>query len=146
MVYDSSRRGMGRVNDYGVVTVSKPYANVILIGKDASSRITASFHHDPQAPSLVKRGEGRFSNKKLSILIFIRELLGHNYSKTTEIYTHMSTKSLGKMQSPLDSLNLKKGGSNWQILLYGESWNIRTMFVYHPDFGVYPNLLRIQTS
>ena len=33
-------------------------------------------------------------------------------SETTEIYTHVSTKSLGKIQSPLDSLNLKKGGSN----------------------------------
>ncbi len=33
-------------------------------------------------------------------------------SKTTEISTHVSTKSLGKIQSPLDSLNLKKGGSN----------------------------------
>jgi integrase len=103
MVYDSSRRGMGRVNDYGVVTVSEPYANVIVIGKDASSRITASFHHDPQAPSLVKsvrlaaeRGEERFSDKKLSILIFIQEQLGHNPSKPTEIYTHVSTKSLGK--------------------------------------------------
>ena len=100
------------MNDYEVVTVSEPYANVIVIGKDASSRITVSFRHDPQAPSLVKRGEGRFSDKKLSILIFIQEQLGHNHSKTTEIYTHMSTKSLGKIQSPLDSLNLKKGVSN----------------------------------
>jgi hypothetical protein len=29
------------------------------------------------------------------------------YSKTTEIYTHVSMKSLGKITSPLDSLNLK---------------------------------------
>jgi hypothetical protein len=114
MVYDSSRRGMGRVNDYGVVTVSGHYTNVIVLGNDPSSRITVSFYHDPQAPFLVKSvrlatemGEGRFSDKKLSILIFIQEQLGHNHSKTTEIYTHMSTKSLGKMQSPLDSLRVR---------------------------------------
>jgi hypothetical protein len=29
-------------------------------------------------------------------------------SKTTEIYTHVSTKSLGKIKSPLDSLELKE--------------------------------------
>ena len=31
-------------------------------------------------------------------------------SKTTEIYTHVSTKSIGKIKSPLDNLNLKEGG------------------------------------
>ena len=103
---------MGRVDGYGVVTVGKAGANVIVLGKDASSRITVSFQYDPQAPSLVKRGEGRFSDKKLSFLIFIQEQLGHNHSKTTKIYTHVSTKSLGKIRSPLDSLNLKKGDSN----------------------------------
>jgi hypothetical protein len=103
---------MGRVNDYGVVTVSKPCANVIVLGKYDFGKITVSFHYDPQAPSLVKRGAGRFSDKKLSTLIFIQEQSGHNHSKTNKIYTHMSTKSLGKIQNPLDSLNLKKGGSN----------------------------------
>jgi hypothetical protein len=33
MVYDSSKKGMGRVNDYGVATVRKPCANVIVLGK-----------------------------------------------------------------------------------------------------------------
>jgi site-specific recombinase XerD len=37
-------------------------------------------------------------------LRYIQELLGHASSKTTEIYTHVTEKSIAKIQSPLDRL------------------------------------------
>jgi len=41
--------------------------------------------------------------------LFGENILGHKSSKTTEIYIHVRTKSIGKIKSPLDNLNLKGG-------------------------------------
>ncbi|MFT7298839.1 MAG: integrase/recombinase XerD [Sphingobacteriales bacterium] len=38
-------------------------------------------------------------------LRYIQQLLGHNDSRTTEIYTHVAVKEVLKIQSPLDSLS-----------------------------------------
>lgn len=40
-------------------------------------------------------------------LRYIQELLGHQSSKTTEIYTHVTSKDLRRIKSPLDRLILK---------------------------------------
>ena len=42
-------------------------------------------------------------------LRYIQELLGHKSSKTTEIYTHVSEKNIGQIQSPLDALMNRSG-------------------------------------
>lgn len=44
-------------------------------------------------------------------LRYIQELLGHKSSKTTEIYTHVSNKDIGKIKSPLDLIT-DSGGKN----------------------------------
>jgi len=44
-------------------------------------------------------------------LRYIQELLGHKSSKTTEIYTHLSSKDFMRIRNPLDlMLEEKKDG------------------------------------
>ena len=69
----------------------------------ASYRKTLEFPEVEDTPSPLG-----FESQRL-----VGEGWGEGYlkdSKTTEIYTHVSTKSLGKIMSPLDTLELSKGG------------------------------------
>ncbi|WP_328591264.1 tyrosine-type recombinase/integrase [Paenibacillus albiflavus] len=39
---------------------------------------------------------------------YIQELLGHQSSKTTEIYTHVNIKDITRIQSPLDRVQMEE--------------------------------------
>ena len=64
-------------------------------------RTRVVMHHNRQRILLIFDYDPLLAGK-------IKELLGHNSSKTTEIYTHVTKKGLDKIVSPLDNLNIRE--------------------------------------
>ena len=53
-----------------------------------------------------KPKEWLFEGENGTDLRYIQSLLGHSSSKTTEIYTHITTKGFDQIKNPLDKLEI----------------------------------------
>jgi hypothetical protein len=84
----------------------------VTASKDSSGSIAVTFPYDPQLVEKVRTIEGRRWHSFPLVIVrgeAPKQSQGY-YSKTTEIYTHVNIKSLGRIKSPLDSINLTKRG------------------------------------
>ncbi len=82
----------GRTNKYTKKSVQKVLA---LAGQRVGIKVTPHMLRHSFATHLLEQGTD---------IRHIQKLLGHSDLKTTEIYTHVSTKDLSNIKSPLDSL------------------------------------------
>jgi integrase/recombinase XerD len=82
----------GRKDKYTKKSVQKILKE---IGKKIDTRLTPHMLRHSFATHLIESGID---------IRHIQKLLGHSDLKTTEIYTHISTRDLSKIKSPLDSL------------------------------------------
>ena len=83
----------GQYNERSLASVLKRALQSTPIGKP----VTLHWLRHSYATHLLEAGTD---------LRYIQELLGHRHSKTTEIYTHVSTRSIQQIKSPFDDLDI----------------------------------------
>ena len=90
---------------YSTSSISK-VLNEATIKAGISKKVTPHMLRHSFATHLLEQGVD---------LRYIQNLLGHESTKTTEIYTHVSKKSLNKIKSPLDRILEDKTKDNRQL-------------------------------
>ena len=86
--------GQSKGEQYSAKSLQSVLKNAVLKAK-INKPVTLHWLRHSYATHLLESGTD---------LRYIQELLGHRSSKTTEIYTHVSTKSLQQIKSPFDNL------------------------------------------
>lgn len=87
--------GRGREGQYSATSIENIFRNALTKAKIKKHATPHTLRHS-FATHLLENGIN---------LRYIQELLGHSSLKTTEIYTHVSSKQLAKIKNPLDNLN-----------------------------------------
>lgn len=78
-------------------------SSIAKVVKNAAKRIKVKFEITPH---VLRHCFATHSLEKGIDLRYIQAMLGHKSSKTTEIYTHVSTKHLKNLGNPIDDINI----------------------------------------
>jgi len=88
--------GQNKIEQYSERSLGNVLTQALVVAK-IKKPVTLHWLRHSYATHLLENGTD---------LRYIQEILGHSSSKTTEIYTHVSTKSLQNIKSPFDDLDI----------------------------------------